>query len=273
MVDWWNRALRTLIGGYGSLFGELYPFVSLTVLSVLVGVGMLWIFARVSNQEAIRRTKKRLQAYLLELRLFGDEPALLWKSQKDLLRANIHYLSLMLRPALILTVPVVILLFHLDAVYGLAPLPVGKPAVVTVQAIGQVSSNTPSPRLIATAGFAVETPAVRVLEQSQFSWRIRPLKQAAGKLHFNWDGIQWEKTIAAGERPQYLSTRRVRSWLDTLWNPGEDRLEGQHVQWVEVRYPPAAIEIGGIEIHWLIWFFVISMLSAYLLKGYFNVAV
>ena len=72
---------------------------------------MLWVFARVSNQDAIRRTKKRLQAYLLELRLFGDEPALLWKSQKDLLRTNVRYLSLMLGPALILTVPVVILLF------------------------------------------------------------------------------------------------------------------------------------------------------------------
>ncbi len=272
-MDWWNAALRALIGGYASLFGYLHPFISLTVFSVLVGIGMLWVFARVSNQEAIAQTKKRLQAYLLELRLFGDEPALLWKSQKDLLRTNIRYLGLMLRPALILTVPVVILLFHLDAVYGLAPLPVGKPAVVTVQAIGQVSSNTPSPRLIATPGFAVETPAVRVLEQSQFSWRIRPLKETAGKLRFSWSGAEWEKTIASGEGSQYLSSRRVRSWLDTLWNPGEDRLEGQHVQWVEVRYPPAAIEIGGIEIHWLIWFFVISMLSAYLLKGYFNVAV
>ncbi len=178
MVDWWNAALRTLIGGFGSLFGELHPFVGLTVLSVLVGVGMLWVFARVSNQDAIRRTKKRLQAYLLELRLFGDEPALLWKSQKDLLRTNVHYLSLMLRPALILTAPVVILLFHLDAIYGLAPLPVGEPAVVTVQASGQISSRTPAPRLAADPGFAVETPAVRVLEQSQFSWRIRPLKEA-----------------------------------------------------------------------------------------------
>ena len=273
MVDWWNRALRTLIGGYGSLFGELHPFVSLTVLSVLVGVGMLWVFARVSNQDAIRRTKKRLQAYLLELRLFGDEPALLWKSQKDLLRANIHYLSLMLRPALILTVPVVILLFHLDGVYGLAPLPVGEPAVVTVQAIGQISSNTAAPRLVASAGFTVETPAVRVLEESQFSWRIRPLREAAGELRFNWNGAEWEKTIASGEGSQYLSSRRVRSWLDALWNPGEDRLRGPRVEWVEVRYPPAAIEIAGIEIHWLIWFLVISVLSAYLLKGYFNVAV
>ena len=273
MVDWWNAALRTLIGGHGSLFGELHPFVGLTVLSVLVGVGMLWIFARVSNQDAIRRTKKRLQAYLLELRLFGDEPALLWKSQKDLLRTNVHYLSLMLRPALILTAPVVILLFHLDAIYGLAPLPMGEPAVVTFQASGQISSRTPAPRLAADPGFAVETPAVRVLEQSQFSWRIRPLKEAAGELRFNWNGAEWAKTVASGKGSPYLSSRRVRSWFDTLWNPGEDRLRGPHVEWIEVRYPAAAIEIAGVEIHWVIWFLVISVLSAYLLKGYFNVAV
>ena len=58
---------------------------------------------------------------------------------------------------------------------------------------------------------------------------------AAGELRFNWNGAEWEKTIASGEGSQYLSSRRVRSWLDTLWNPGEDRLEAQHVEWVEVR--------------------------------------
>jgi uncharacterized membrane protein (DUF106 family) len=27
----------------------------------------------------------------------------------------------------------------------------------------------------------------------------------------------------------------------------------------------------GLELHWVIWFLLISIVSAYLLKGYFNV--
>lgn len=271
-MDWWNEALRVLIAGYGALFGDLPPFVSLTVLSFLIGIGMLWVVAKVSNQEAIRQTKKHLQACLLELRLFGDEPALLWKSQKNLLRINLRYLGLMVRPVLILSLPITVLLFHLDSFYGLSPLPVGKPALVTVQSIEPVSANTPVPRLAVTKGFAVETSAVRVVEQSQFTWRIRPLEKAVGKLYFNWGDVNWEKTITSTMGAENISSRRVRSLLDALWHPGEDRLHVQYVEWVEVSYPSSVIEIGAIGVDWLVWFLVISIASAYLVKGYFNVA-
>jgi hypothetical protein len=43
---------------------------------------MLWVFRRISRQEAIRKTKSRLWACLFELRLFTDEPALVWRAQR-----------------------------------------------------------------------------------------------------------------------------------------------------------------------------------------------
>ncbi len=98
MLDWFNAIFRVLIGGYASLFGDLHPLVSLTPLSIAVGVVMLWVFGLTSDQDAINKTKKRLQAYLLELRLFGDDPSLIWQSQKSLLAANLRYMGLMLKP-------------------------------------------------------------------------------------------------------------------------------------------------------------------------------
>lgn len=272
-MDWINALLRTLIGGYVSLFGEAHPLVSLVPLSVLAGIGMLWVFGRVSNQEEIRRTRKKLQAYLLELRLFGDEPGLIWRAQRNLLLGNFKYIGLMLKPALILTAPMVLLLVHLDAFYGRAPLPLEKPAVLTVQLNGRLANNAPAPELTAPEGLAIETPAVRLLEEGQFSWRVRPKAPAEGTLTFLWNGARWEKSVVAGHNPAYVSPRRVASWMDAILYPGESTVDVQHVEWVEVPYPIKEIEFAGTELHWLIWFLVLSLLSAYLLKGRFNVAV
>jgi len=84
-----------------SLFSGLPPLITLTPLSLLLGVGMLWIFSLTSNQGAIRKVKARLQAHLYEMRLFPDEPVLIWKAQLGLLAANVRYIGLMLLPAIV----------------------------------------------------------------------------------------------------------------------------------------------------------------------------
>ena len=271
-MDWFNAILRTLVGGVATTPADLHPLVGLTVLSVAVGIVMLWVFGKVSDQDRILATKKLLQAYLLELRLYGDDPGLIWKSQSALILANFRYMGLMLMPAVYLTIPVVILLFHLDAFYVMKPLPVGESAVVTVQVNGAVTPDTPPPTLQPPPGVRVETPAVRAVEPGQFSWRIRPEQAVNGALRFDWGkNGSWEKSIAAGEERQLLSVRRVGTWYETAWNPGEDRIDAPSVAWVEILYPAATIEWAGIDLHWLIWFLVLSIVPAYLLKDYFGV--
>jgi uncharacterized membrane protein (DUF106 family) len=272
-VDLFNSLMRGLVGGFGGLFGALHPMISLTLLSVVTGVGMLWVFGRVSDQKKIERTKKRLQAYLLELRLFGDDLSLVWRSQKNLFTGNLRYMALMLKPALYLTVPVVVLMIHMDGFYGWTPLPVGQSAVITVQTGEMLTSTTPAPKLEAPPGIVVETPAVRALRAGQFSWRIRAEKPTDGMLKFDWNGAQFEKSISSGSPWRYLSLRRVHSAWDALWSPGENRLSTPSIEWVETPYPAATIGLAGIELHWVIWFLLISVIAAYLLKGYFNVVI
>lgn len=270
-MDLFNSLMRGLIGGFCGLLGGLHPLVSLTVISVVAGIGMLWVFARVSDQKKIDVTKKRLQAYLLEMRLFGDDPAMVWSSQKNLLAYNLRYIGLMLMPAVYLTIPVVALMIQMDAFYGWSPLPVGESTVVTVRTDTMLDSNSPAPRLEAPSGIVVETPAVRAVRAGQFSWRVRADQPADGALEFDWNGTRWEKSIVAGSGWRYLSGRRVRSLWDAVWNPGEARLSADHVESVDVPYPPAEIGLAGFQMHWVYWFLIISIAAAYLLKGYFNV--
>jgi uncharacterized membrane protein (DUF106 family) len=272
-VDLFNTLMRASIGGYGRLFGDLHPLISLAVLSVVVGIAMLWVVARTSDQKAIEQTKKRLQAYLLDMRLYGDDLSMVWRSQKNLLFGNLRYMALMLKPALYMTVPFVLLMIHMDGFYGWSPLPVGEAAVITVQSASALDAGTPAPRLEAPPEIVVETPAVKAVRAGQFSWRIRARQPVEGLLRFDWNGTQFEKSITAGTGWHYLSLRRVRSAWEALWNPGENRLDAANVEWVEASYPAATIDFAGFEWHWIIWFLLISIVSAYLLKGYFGVVI
>ena len=270
-MDLLNSSLRTFIGGFCTLAGASQPMVGLAVVSAVTGIGMLWVFGRTSNQKAISETKKRLQAYLLELRLYGDDLAIVWQAQKNLVAGNLRYIGLMLRPMLVLTAPLVVLLIHLDAFYGRTPLAVGEAGIVTMQVSGRLGSNVTAPELLAPDGIAVETPAVRAIDSGQLSWRIRAAKPVSGELRFVWRDKEWVKSVEGGEGLRYLSSRRVTGVWDAFLNPGEDRLAADEVEWIEVSYPTGSIELAGLELHWLVWFVVLSMLAAILLKGRFRV--
>ena len=134
---------------------------------------------------------------------------------------------------------------------------------------GPAGGNVPV--LDAPPGVAVETPAVRVLDQGQVSWRIRPRAAVSGLLRIRVDGGTVEKRIEAGPGPRFVPGRKVSSLWDAVWHPDEPRIATPHVDWVEIRYPDASVEWLGIRMHWLIWFIVVSMLAALLLKKRFHV--
>jgi uncharacterized membrane protein (DUF106 family) len=268
-----HSAIRAVLEAYIGLFGDAHPLVSLIPLSAVVGVAMLWVFGKTSNQKAIERAKKKMQAYLLELRLYGDDPGLLFRAQANLIAANLRYMGHMFKPALILTIPMIVLLFHLDAVYGIRAPHSGESAVVTVQARGALAASAEAPQLKAPAGVVVETPAVRARDLGQFNWRIRAVESAHGDLDFAWNGQTWTKSIDAGPGLHYVSHRRESSTWRAFASPGEPLLEVEDIEAVDVRYPAAEIDAFGFRLHWLVWFLVISIVTAYALKGVFGVTV
>jgi hypothetical protein len=232
---------------------------------------MLWVFKKTSNPTKIGAAKRLVYAHLLELRVFRDEPSVMWRAQKSLLGANLRYLGWMLIPALWLAPPFAILLVHLDAYYGRAPLAVGSATIVTMQMQAPFDSAAAAPILETPAGVSVETPAVRIAAERQVSWRIRPVADASGDLRIRLGGDTLTKRIEAGGRARFVAGRRVGSLWDALWYPDESRLLAGQVEWIEIRYPEARLSVWGVGMHWLVWFTLISMLSALLFKRAFGV--
>jgi len=263
-----RKFVSALAGGILALVSGHNPMASLLPVSILVGIGMLWVFRRTSNQEAIRKAKGKLQAHLYEMRLFTDEPLLIWKAQWGLLAANARYLKMMLVPALAMSVPMVLIFAQLECFYGHAPLEPGRESIVTLQ----MKDGGPVPVLRAPAGIVVESPGVRVDGGRQISWRIRALRPVSGDLEFVFpDGVV-SKSVASGNGPRYISERRVSSPFDLVWYPGEPRLPSGRVDWIELRYPEATVHALGLDLHWLIWLLILSMISALVLKRRFRVS-
>lgn len=245
---------------------------ALALFSAVLGVVMLWVFGRFSNQDKIRGVKDLLKAHMLELRLFVDEPSLIWQAQKSLVSANLRYMGLMLRPFLILLVPMGLTIALLDPYYGVAPLPLDRPAIVAVQLNRALDAAAPSPVLQAPEGIVVETPVLRSSGSTVLSWRIRATRPVSGILKIGLAGVEVGKNIEAGDGPRYTPPRRVASWLEWLASPGEPLLPAGPVSAIEVNYPGAEVRWLGLELHWLIWFVIVSFAAALLLKSRMGVS-
>lgn len=268
IVDLFNGLLRSLVASYAEIFDRLSPMSGFTLMSILIGVAMLLVVGKTSNQRAVEHAKKRMQAHLLEMRLFGDDPGLLLRAQKDLVLNNFKYVAQMLRPALFLAAPMVILYGHLDAVYGRRPLRVGEATLVTAK----MSLPQEAPTLTASAGVAVETDAVRVQSDGEVSWRVRAVAEGETALTLKSKRGALQKSAVVGGGFKYVSQRRARAWWERLLPAsGENGYESSDIEWLEIRYPTREIGFGALLTHWVVWFLLISILTAYLCKGFFGV--
>ena len=272
-MDLFNSIFDSALRFYYAAFSWAPPALGLTVLSVLVGVAMLWVFGKTSDQARMKAVKNKVWAALFELRVYVDEPRVTWRAQKSLFAANLRYMGLALRPALFMIVPMALLLLHLEGFYGRTPLPVGREAIVTMGMSREWNPNSPAPQLAAPPEVQVTGPAVRAMDVREVSWRLQPVRAVSGTLTFTVDGQPVGRTIEAGAPQRFVAGRSVNSAIETLWMPGEKKIAAGQVEWIEIRYPDASLAILGIQWNWLVWFFAVSLAAALLLKKRFGVVI
>lgn len=237
----------------------------LTAIAIAAAIAMLWAFKHCSDQARIQLTKRKIRAHLLAFRLFTDEPAMIFRSQGQLLVWNLRYMALMLRPTAVTLIPLALLLFHLDAVYGRRPLHAGESAVVTAQVSGPSRLKTDA-LVLRGAGISIETPALRLPDANRVCWRVRATRGESSTVELVLSSRSVTKIVQAGPSALYLSKRRVSSVLSWLCYPGEPLLAGASVDWIEVEYPSAKMNVFGFGVHWLMWFCVVSLVAMLLLR-------
>ena len=276
IMTWINIPMNAL-GKYAlALIAVLPGWLSNTIISAVTGVVLLIIFKYTSNQRAIGRVRDDIKANMLALKLFKDSIAVTLQAQGRVFRGAFLLLIHAVRPMLVMIVPVSLLLAQMGLWYQSRPLLPGEEALVTVK----LNSNIETPWPIDFASIE-PTPAVEVtiesvgvLSKHEIIWKIRAVEGGSHRIVFKVDEQQFEKELAIGDGFMRVSAERPGwYWSDILLHPLERPFGPDSViQSVSINYPDRLSRTSGTG-WWLIYFFVASMVFAFIFKPFLKVRI
>lgn len=271
-----NSVLNSVFNILFFPFQSLDPWFGMTAVCLLVALMMLGIYRLVSDQAAIRRTKDRIKAHLLELRLYRDDIRVTWRAQGQILLANLRYMGHSLRPLAVMFLPLLLVLIQLNFRFGYEALATGQPAILKIKFRDPGRVMTADVSLDSPSLITVETPPLRIEEQGEINWRIRAVRPGEEKLRLTVDGVDVLKSVAVGSTSiRQISPRRVGpSFIQALLYPAEKPLpRSGPLQSVEIAYPPRKMNLFGWRLHWLIVFLILSIAMGLALKRPFRIEV
>jgi len=253
----------------------LTPWAGLIIASLLTALLMLFIFRLTSNQAGIRRTKNRIKAHLLELRLYKDNMSVSLRAQGNILIQNLRYIGYNAKPLLVMIVPIILILAQLNLWFGASPLRPGDQTLVKVKLQDGYNPMETALELRTSGGLAVETPPVRIEDEGEYAWRIRAVSAGPAGLEFAVGLSTIAKSVAIGGRPlSKVSPRRDRRFLDLVLYPGEAPLPGgSPIKSIEILYEGRTLNFLGLGVHWLVAYFLLSIVLGFALKGVFKVEI
>jgi hypothetical protein len=226
--------------------------------------------------------KRRIHASLFEIRLFSDDLVAIARAQLDMLRHNATYIRLSLVPLVWMIVPLVLLIAQLQFHYAYGGLEVGRATIVTVRLTegaplggdGGAAGADPV-RLDASNGLRVETPAVWIPSLREASWRVSASEPGDHTLTVTVGGRSATKTVRASDRVGRRSPVRLEAgFVNQLIYPAEAPIdEGVAIESIAVVYPDAGVWFFGWTTHWMVVFFVLSIVFAFALRKPFKVVI
>ncbi|MBN1656419.1 MAG: hypothetical protein JXA30_21800 [Deltaproteobacteria bacterium] len=249
--------------------GEL----SITIISAIIGVLLLILFKYTSNQKAIGRVRDEINAELLAIKLFKDSLRVTFVSQARLFWGSLKLLAYSLIPMLIMIVPVSLVLAQLGLWYQARAFRIGEPITVKLQ-LNRSFDDLTALELEPAPGFETVVGPVRVFSKKEVYWKLRALAGGEHRLVFRVGDTAYEKRVAVGASLMRLSRKRPSSqFLDALLHPLETPLPpASTVRAIELFYPSRDSKICGTN-YWIIYFFVVSMVFAFVFKPILKVRI
>jgi hypothetical protein len=258
------------------------PIVSLTIVSAVVAIGLLFTFKWTSNQRALAETKRRVHAGLFELRLFQDDPLVVLRAAGGLLAWQARYLRYALVPLLWVFLPLSLLIAHLQAYYGYDALRPGQTATIIVHVAGATSDPAPTLTLLAPNGIRVETPCVWAPSRREGAWRIALDRIGDFDLRVNWTDGPSEpavtKRVRVSSAPTPTIAREPVKPAERIWNEWVHPVEspippGTPIDAISVNYADRGIDVLGFSVPWLVVFFVLVLIFTLVGRSFIHVVI
>lgn len=267
------RGVTAIFDGMIGIFGGMNPLIGLAVVSIVTGGIMLVIFRYTSNQEAIADTKNKIKAYILEVRLFKDDLRMQMAAQRRILWTNVKYMRYAMAPMIVMLIPVLVILIQLDVRYAHRPLMPGEETILKV-ALAK-GTDISSLRLDPPDGIALETEPLRIPEKNEVNWLIRAQEPGSLDLVLSSSGEKVTKRLEVGDRLTKLADERRHANFLSMWeSPAEAPLPGGSVfRSISIEYPERDLRMWGFGMNWLLFFFAVSVIFGFAIKGFVGVEV
>jgi len=274
LVTWVNVVTNALGEFLLSPLGGLPGWLSNTIISAVTGVLLLIIFKYTSNQRAIGRVRDDIKAHMLALKLFKDSLVVTLKAQGRVFRGAFLLLFHAIVPMVVMIVPVSLLLGQMSLWYQSRPLGNGEEALVVMALNGDMESAWPEVSIKSPGGAEVTTGPVRVFSERQICWKIKAVEDGYSEIDFAVDGQEVKKELAIGEGFMRVSSKRPGwKWSEIIMYPWERpfRLDSA-VKSISIDYPERLSRTSGTD-WWMAYFFVVSMVFAFIFKPFLKVRI
>ncbi|HOE14162.1 MAG TPA: hypothetical protein PKZ60_05640 [Candidatus Saccharicenans sp.] len=274
---WWlNQAVGLVVKVFLLPFTGLNPWAGMIFISLLTAILMLFIYKKTSNQSGIKEAKNLIKGYLLEIRLFQNDFGIFLGGLKRLLSANLRYLAYNLKPLLVMILPIFLLLAQMNLWFGYNVPQPGETLLLKVEFNQAVEVDRLNLEVEAPAGVIVDSPPLRIIDENEVNWRLKIVELRGGQLVIKNGGQKYAKDISLPQsKLARVSAIRVNQNIwEQLLNPGEKPLpRDAEIKKIEVVYPSARLNLFGLKIHWLVAYFVLSIIFGFGLKGWFKVEI
>lgn len=249
-------------------FGRTHHTLQLVWLSLLTGVGMALVFKITSSQKTIKRTKDRFKARILEMRLYQDDPVLIFRGFGGALKNNLFYLGTIFVPFLIMIVPVAIVFTQLDQRYSRSYLTPGSTARLSVQLREAFDPFTTPVELHIEGGASAPGKPVRDLVTRETDWKIHVDAGGTPQITLYAKGASYSFPLVAESAYRMVGTeRRAAALFEPILHPALPPIPPDSpFQRVSVEYPTASHWLLGWHAHWIVIFLVYSFVAALAMK-------
>ena len=169
-----------------------------------------------------------------------------------------------------------LIIAHTNFWFGYASLEPGQKTLVKVKLNEDYDPLETDIRLEPSPSYTIETPPLRILEENEIDWRISPLQSGVHNLEFSIAGEKIKKTLSVKSSPlsRISPVKFHRNFFDELINPTEAPIRKDiPIRSIEILYPTNNMNVFGIGIHWLIVYFILTIIMGFSLKCIFKVEI
>ena len=174
--------------------------------------------------------------------------------------------------------PLVLVIAQLQFHYGYEGL---RPAEATLLKVDlKPEAVSPGVRPEATldlpSGLGAQTREVWLPDEAQLAWRLAAEREGDFEIGVEIDGApRVTKTVRVTRETARLSPIRVDpSVLSQLIYPAEPPLPADGpIHAIHIDYADREVSVLGLGMHWMIPFFVLSIVFAFALRGWFKVTI